>query len=95
MFHTYHKALVVAGLVFCSLSSVFAYSGGLGTAGDPYQIATKADLLALAGAIADYNECFILTADIDMEKLGLYDDNHCCRYQFDRWFSGNSLYRDV
>ena len=84
MFHTYHKALVVAGLVFCSLSSVFAYSGGLGTAGDPYQIATKADLLALAGAIADYNECFILTADIDMEKLGLYDDNHCCRYQFDR-----------
>jgi hypothetical protein len=66
MFHTYHKALVVAGLVFCSLSSAFAYSGGSGTPGEPYQIATKTDLLALAVTTADYNKCLILTADINM-----------------------------
>ncbi|MGD0572343.1 MAG: GLUG motif-containing protein [Sedimentisphaerales bacterium] len=42
------------------------YSGGSGTAGDPYQIATKADLLALANNTGDYGNCFILTADINM-----------------------------
>jgi len=59
--------VVVAGLVFCSLSSAFAYSGGSGTAGDPYQIATKADLLALAAATTDYSKYFILTANINMQ----------------------------
>jgi surface antigen len=43
------------------------YSGGSGTAGDPYQIANKDDLLALANDINDYNKCFILTANIDMQ----------------------------
>jgi hypothetical protein len=66
MFHTYHKALVVAGLVFCSLSSAFAYSGGSGTPAAPYQIANNTDLLVLAVTTADYNKCFILTADINM-----------------------------
>jgi hypothetical protein len=67
MFHTYHKALVVAGLVFCSLSSAFAYSGGSGTPEEPYRIANKEDLLTLAGTVADYDKCFILTADIDLD----------------------------
>jgi hypothetical protein len=49
-----------------SASIVFAYSGGSGTSGDPYQIASKDDLLALAAVPADYNKCFILTADINM-----------------------------
>ena len=44
------------------------YSGGSGTAGAPYQIATKADLLALAADTNDYNKCFILTADINMTR---------------------------
>ncbi|MGD0784547.1 MAG: GLUG motif-containing protein [Sedimentisphaerales bacterium] len=48
-------------------ASVFgAYSGGNGTAGNPYQISTKADLLTLAANTTDYGLCFILTADIDM-----------------------------
>jgi hypothetical protein len=34
---------------------------------NPYQIASKADLLALAANTADYSKCFILTADIDMQ----------------------------
>jgi len=55
-------------LLFLSLlaSTVFAYSGGTGQPNDPYQIADINDLLALAAAPADYNKCFILTADIDM-----------------------------
>ncbi|MGA2091903.1 MAG: M6 family metalloprotease domain-containing protein [Sedimentisphaerales bacterium] len=43
------------------------YSGGTGTADNPYQIAIAADLLLLAADTNDYNQCFILTADIDME----------------------------
>lgn len=44
-----------------------AYSGGNGTAGNPYQIANANDLLALAANTSDYDKCFILTADIDMQ----------------------------
>jgi hypothetical protein len=43
------------------------YSGGSGTANDPYQIATAADLLTLGGDVNDYNKCFIMTADIDLD----------------------------
>lgn len=54
-------------MVFCLFSSVFAkYSGGSGEPNNPYKIATKADLLALGGTPADYNKCFILTADVNM-----------------------------
>ncbi len=52
-----------------ALSSVaFAYSGGSGTPTDPYQIAMKTDLLQLAADTNDYNKCFILTADVNMEE---------------------------
>ena len=58
-------------LTICSLSlftsTVWAYSGGTGEPNNPYQIATKADLLALAANTADYDKCFILTADIDLQ----------------------------
>jgi hypothetical protein len=43
------------------------YSGGSGTAEDPYQIATAADLIALGEAPNDYDEHFLLTADIDLD----------------------------
>lgn len=57
-------AIVIGGLLshFCH-----AYSGGTGTAEDPYQIAIKADLLALSATTSDYDKCFILTEDIDLE----------------------------
>jgi len=45
----------------------FKSGGGTGTPDDPYRIATKADLLAMAGTTADYDKCFILTADINIE----------------------------
>ena len=57
---------LTAILTLAAGSAFGAYSGGSGTAGAPYKIATKTDLLALAAATADYGKCFILTADIDM-----------------------------
>jgi len=43
------------------------YGGGGGTADDPYQIATAADLLLLGDSPEDYDKHFILTADIDLD----------------------------
>jgi hypothetical protein len=43
------------------------YSGGSGTAQDPYQIATAADLIALGETPGDYDKHFLLTADIDLD----------------------------
>jgi hypothetical protein len=40
--------------------------GGSGTLTNPYKIATKADLLALAANTGDYSKYFILTADINL-----------------------------
>ena len=42
------------------------YSGGAGTAEEPYKIADYNDLYALADDTNDYNKCFILTTDIDL-----------------------------
>jgi hypothetical protein len=42
------------------------YGGGDGTAANPWQIATKDDLLLLSDTPADWNKAFILTADIDL-----------------------------
>ena len=43
------------------------YSGGSGTAEDPYQIATAEDLMLLGETPNDYEKHFILTADIDLD----------------------------
>jgi len=67
MFGSYRKTVGTIGIIFCLFSSLFAYSGGSGTAGNPYQIATKADLLALAANTADYGKCFIMTANVNMQ----------------------------
>jgi hypothetical protein len=48
-------------------SGLAKYSGGTGEPNDPYQIATADDLLALAADTNDYNQCFILTDDIDLD----------------------------
>ncbi len=42
------------------------YSGGSGTQADPYQLATKQDLLDLGLKTFDYDKHFILTSDIDL-----------------------------
>jgi len=43
------------------------YSGGIGTADNPYRIATAADLIVLGETPEDYDKHFILTADIDLD----------------------------
>jgi hypothetical protein len=53
-------------LSFLLASPVWSYSGGSGTAGDPYRIATKADLLALGAATVDYGKYFVQTANISL-----------------------------
>jgi len=49
------------------LPATAKYSGGSGTADDPYQIATAADLIALGETPEDYDKHFVLTADIDLD----------------------------
>jgi hypothetical protein len=48
------------------------YSGGSGTADDPYRIATAADLIALGETPDDYDKHFKLIADIDLSGY-VYD----------------------
>ncbi|MGA2069869.1 MAG: GLUG motif-containing protein [Sedimentisphaerales bacterium] len=62
------KQLVLAILIAAGLTSIVdaKYSGGTGTSGDPYRIATAGDLLALAADTNDYDKNFILTADINL-----------------------------
>jgi hypothetical protein len=43
------------------------YSGGSGTAEDPYQIGTAEDLMVLGESPEDYDKHFILTADINLD----------------------------
>jgi len=62
--------VVVVLLLFFSIlpnPGLAKYSGGTGEPNDPYQIATADDLLALAEDTNDYNQCFILTDDIDLD----------------------------
>ena len=46
------------------------YSGGLGTAGAPYEIGTVSELLAMAANTGDYDAYFVLTANIDLAGAG-------------------------
>jgi hypothetical protein len=47
-------------------SGLARYSGGSGEPNDPYKIANVVDLLTLTADANDYNQYFILAADIDM-----------------------------
>jgi hypothetical protein len=63
-------SLTVSLFFLATISAAHAqYSGGSGTADDPYQIATAADLIALGETPDDYDEHFILTADIDLDRM--------------------------
>jgi hypothetical protein len=63
------KRLVFVFLVIIAVYSIAdaKYSGGSGNPNDPYQIANVSDLLNLAADTNDYNKCFIMTADIDLD----------------------------
>jgi len=57
--------LIAASLV--SSPAQARYSGGFGTADDPYQIATAADLMTLGETPDDYDKHFLLTVDVDLD----------------------------
>ena len=60
--------IVPAGFLLTIVSIATAkYSGGSGTADDPYQIATGADLITLGESPLDCYRHFILTTDINMD----------------------------
>ena len=64
----FRMSLTVSLFLLATVSvSQAQYSGGSGTADDPYQIATAADLIALGETPDDYDKHFILTADIDLD----------------------------
>ncbi len=77
-------SLLILSLIFCSMlnaetTPATSYAGGSGTSGDPYQIATLAQLRLLSETSGDWAKYFILTTGIDAK------DN-------ETWNSGNSLY---
>lgn len=61
-----NRALLLTLTVLFISGSLFAgtYSGGSGTEGDPYQIATTADLIELSRTSIDWSKDFIQTTDI-------------------------------
>jgi len=58
--------LVLLSIFLFSRPAQAKYGGGSGTAADPYQIATGADLIALGETAEDYDKHFILARDIDL-----------------------------
>jgi hypothetical protein len=63
------RGIVAVALFLLTIVSTATakYSGGSGTAQDPYRIATAADLIALGETPADYDKDFLLTTDIDLD----------------------------
>jgi len=62
------KRAVLSLLILAAASPCIAkYSGGTGDPNTPYQIANAADLLTLANDTNDYNKCFIMTADVNLD----------------------------
>lgn len=59
--------LAILIIAITSLPSQAKYSGGSGEPNTPYQIADFNDLMTLANDTNDYNKCFIMTSDIDLD----------------------------
>ncbi len=72
------RSVFVNGAVFIGLMILFpavisagTYSGGVGTAEDPYKISTVADWQELMATSADWDKNFILLNDIDFAGIDL------------------------
>jgi len=83
---------------------VYNYSGGYGTAAEPYHISNVEDLLALSENWMDYNKFFILTADIDLQGYAIQYRFNCSQLQqqyfrvrrrFPCKLSGSCLYGSI
>jgi len=69
---TLHLFLML--LFTCAFTARAQYSGGSGTAEDPYQISTLTDLKELSLAEANWESHFILKNDIDASATSSWDD---------------------
>ncbi|MFZ9445854.1 MAG: hypothetical protein ACO277_06865, partial [Ilumatobacteraceae bacterium] len=54
-----------------SAQPVAAFAGGSGTAGDPYQVATCADLLEIDDSTANLSKSYLLTANINCTGVSI------------------------
>jgi hypothetical protein len=64
---TIQSILTLILVLSLNITANAKYSGGTGEPNNPYQIATADDLITLGETAEDYNMCFILTADIDLD----------------------------
>ncbi len=70
----FKKAILTCFLILIvSLATKAQYSGGSGTAEDPYQISVAKDLDTLMNTPDDYDKHFILTNDIDLAGCSSWD----------------------
>jgi len=80
---------VIVCLLVSAAFGAGTYDGGSGTAETPYQIATAGQLHELSLHSEDWDKCFVLTADIDMDPavtgIAAYTDS----------LIGNYVNRDV
>ncbi|MBN1184806.1 MAG: hypothetical protein JXB49_21145, partial [Bacteroidales bacterium] len=76
-------------ILFLSISTQAQYSGGTGEPNNPYQIAEPNDWVELMHTSKDWDECFILMGDIDVNGIylmgigtftGIFDGNDCVIY---------------
>ncbi len=72
-YHSFIKAVFLFTAIFALSTPVMAqYSGGDGSAANPWRIATPADLIAVGQNTTHYSHNFIMTADIDMTGSGSF-----------------------
>jgi hypothetical protein len=77
MFQSHKRGFGASGVIFCAFFTFAAvacagtYSGGSGTAADPYRISTVADWQELTAASADWDKNLILDNDIDLAGASL------------------------
>jgi hypothetical protein len=73
MLDSHKRGFGPTGVIFCAFFTFAAivcagtYSGGSGTAEDPYKISTVADWKYLTYTSADWGKNFILLNDIDFQ----------------------------
>lgn len=81
--------VALVGMVFSAGALAGVYSGGDGSANNPYQIKTAADWQELMATSADWNKHFILVNDIDLSGITLTPVGNSTTKSFIGVFDGN------
>jgi hypothetical protein len=90
MLVAHRRVSAISGIVFSLFSFVSAYSGGSGTAENPYQIATVSDWNNLMSTSPDWNKSFIMTADVNLQGVALTPVGIDWEEAFTGIFDGNN-----